>query len=278
MKQIRLIIPLLLSILMLFLCTSSTFAYERTEHDKIMCDVLFKSFKNIENDKDNEDEIKALEAAAYLTIDQYNGSGEEELKCLKGYGVKGLPSLKDIDYQSNQYHRKATHRGWDAESKGVYNSADNARWIIRKKILVNTSEKIFNFDGDKNKKDSFCALIYYIHILGDRMSGDKYYPNTVIMELGGRGRIDEQDVVHELEHHIEILFEDQKHTHKYRHVIRKLDFFDSKISALLKKNDGKLSDEDFKTYKEYGEKIEEVLEHNIPEMLKDEEFFNKAFY
>ena len=96
------------------------------------------------------------------------------------------------------------------------------------------------------------------------------------MELGGR--IDKQDITHELIHHIEILFSDQKHTHKYNHVVSKLDYYNSKISELLNKNNGVLSEDDFKLYQEYANGVMEVLVCNIPEMLKEEKFFEQKFY
>lgn len=37
-----------------------SYAYERNEHDACMLEVLFKNFKEVENDKDIRNEIKAL--------------------------------------------------------------------------------------------------------------------------------------------------------------------------------------------------------------------------
>ena len=134
---------------------------------------------------------------------------------------------------------------------------------------------MFDFDN-KNQKDSFCALIYYIHILGDRIADEKYYENAVIMELGGRS--DKQDITHELITNIEILFSDQKHTYKYQHVISKLESYDNKISDLKKRTNGVYKGDDFKEYREYANGIMEVLMYNIPEMLKSERFFYEVFY
>ncbi len=277
MKYVKRFLVLLLSFIMCFWLSSSAYAYDRKEHDSIMIDVLFKSFKNVENDLNVKDEVEALECASFLTIDQYNGNGENELSFLQQYKVKDIPSsISKIDYTSNQYHRRATHRGWDGETTGVYNTTDRERWLIRKKILINTTDKIFDFKGNTAKRDSFCALIYYIHILGDRIADPKYYPNSDIIELGGRS--DNQDITHELRHHIGILFSAQNHTYKFNHVVTKLDYLDSRIATLLKKDNGVLSDEDFVEYKGYATDILEVLKYNIPEMLKDEDFFRKVFY
>ena len=277
MKLIKRIVSIILISVLLVINITPASAFNRNEHDRYMNDVLFKDFKNVENDVNIKDDIKALEAASYLTIDQYNGNGNNDLLMLNEYGVKSLPSsINEIDYSAGAYHRRATHRGWDAESTGVYNTSDRNRWMIRKKILLNTADKMFNFNGNNSKKDSFCALIYYTHILGDRIADTKYYPNADIIELGGR--MDKQDISHELVHHIEILFSDQKDTHKYNHVVSKLDSYNSKLSKLLKNNNGILSDDDFKLYHEYAKAIMDVLRWNVPEMLKEEDFFREKFY
>ena len=96
------------------------------------------------------------------------------------------------------------------------------------------------------------------------------------MELGGRS--DKQDITHELKANIEVLFANQKHTYKYQHVISKLESYDNRIADLNNRTNGVYKDDDFKEYQEYANRIMEVLMYNIPEMLKDEKFFNEVFY
>ena len=277
MNRIKKLIALISATAFLLANYSSTSAFNRHDHDKYMIDVLFKLFKNVENDHSIEKEIQALESASYLCIDQYNGNGESDLVFLEQYGVKDLPSsISKIDYTAGYNHRRATHRGWDGESTAVYNTTDRERWVIRKSILLNTTDEIFDFNGSDAKHDSFSALIYYIHILGDRISDQKYYSEAEIMEVGGR--TDKEDIAHELIHHIEILFSDQKYTNKFIHVISKIEAYNDKISALYRKNHNTISEEDFDEYKKYTEGIMEVLHCNLPEMLKDEDFFKEVFY
>lgn len=277
MKRFKKFSAVLLALVLLFSDIPIVRAYERKDHDQMTEDVLFKNFKVIDNDLSMLDEINALESAAYLTIDQFNENGQGDLNVLKVFGVKKLPKLRDIDYPSSgAYHRRATHRGWTAEI-GVYDGEVLERWLLRKEILISTVEKIFDFKGDEVKKDSFCALIYYIHILGDRIDDTKYYPNAEIMELGGR--TDEQDIACELLKYIEILFEDQKHTHKYQHVVSELEISDSGIKELLQSQpSGLMSEETFEKYQKYADEIREVLTCNLPEMLIDEDFFSEVFY
>ena len=66
MKHIKQICALFFASAFIVLNMFSASAYEKDEHNKMMCDVLFKNFKTIENDKDVADEIKALEYASYL--------------------------------------------------------------------------------------------------------------------------------------------------------------------------------------------------------------------
>ena len=277
MKHIKKFSAVLLALVLLFSDISIVRAYERDEHDKLTKEILFKNFLVIDNEADLLDKFNAIGCASYLTIDQFNNKGQGNLDELKSFGVKGLPKFDEINYSAfGDNHRRATHRGWTAEI-GVYDGEVLERWLLRKEILISTVEKIFDFKGDEAKKDSFCALIYYIHILGDRIDDTKYYPNAEIMELGGR--TDEQDIACELLKYIEILFEDQKHTHKYQHVVSELEISDSGIKELLQSQpSGLMSEETFEKYQKYADEIREVLTCNLPEMLIDEDFFSEVFY
>ena len=277
MKRFKKFSAVLLALVLMFSDIPTVRAFPRDEHDKMTKEILFENFLVIDNESDLLDKFNAIGCAAYLTIDQFNKKGQDNLDKLKSFGVKGLPKFEEIKYSAfGGNHRRATHRGWTAEI-GVYDGEVLERWLLRKEILISTVEKIFDFKGDETKKDSFCALIYYIHILGDRIDDTKYYTNAEIMELGGR--TDEQDIACELLKYIEILFEDQKHTHKYQHVVSKLEILDSEIKELLKSQpSGLMSSETFAKYQEYAEDMREVLTCNLPEMLKDEDFFSEVFY
>lgn len=266
---------LLFSILTLVLCTFTPIsAYERSEHDKYMLEVLFNNFKVVENDNSIADKIAALESASYLCIDQFNESGQKDLDVLKNFGVKNLPSnINEISFNaSGTTHRTYTHRGWDFD----YGST-NDKWPIRKQILINTADKIFDFKGNEKQKESFCAIVYYIHILGDHMDDTSYLvKNGLKMDVGGRH--DKIDIIHELEKHIEIVFPDQKHTHKYQFLLSSLEKYNSNLSKVVNSEGGINTEEKFEIKQSNAIKIKELLTYYLPEMLKDEEFFNKAFY
>ena len=273
MKYLK-IFTVFVLVLLLTISPISAMAYTRKEHDNIMRDVLFKDFKVVANDSEADKKVEALECASYLSIDQYNGNGAKDLETLRKFGVNSLPkSIDDIDYSASSKHRRATHRGWDFND---YNEADQKRWKIRKQILINTADKILDSGMNSKKKDSFCAIIYYTHVLGDRIADDQYYSNAEIIELGGR--TDKQDIIHELIKHTEILFADQKGTFKYNHVISKFELYNTRVASLLKKNNGDFSEKDFETYEKYANKVMDVMIYNYPEMLKEEKFFKAAFY
>ena len=284
MKNLNRLICLFLPVIIFFNMALPVQAHDKEGHNEEMRDALFKAcFKDMSfyrhfSKEDAEKAIEALECAAYLAIDQFNGGGKEELKQLKEYGVKGLPdSITEINFTSNQYHRKYTHRGWDAEDKGIYQGDVLKRWIIRKQILTNTADKIFGSKLNSEKKNSFCAIVYYIHLLGDRESGDTYYTNAVIMELGGRK--DNYDIISELIKHIKMLF---SFSLKRMFLIDKLQEINSEVAELRKAPDGseaKIEEELFNQYKKYASLIlKDKLTLNLPKMLKDEQWFSDVFY
>lgn len=275
MKRLKRVFLVLLTIIMCASDSASVYAFNRTEHDTYMHKVLFGPYKTTVS-LNNDNRVEALECASYLCIDQFNGNGEKELEALKQLGVSNLPdSIKEIDYSAfGSNHRRTTHRGWDEDA--YITSTEIERWKKRKAILINTVDWIFDFDENTSKRDSFCAIIYYIHILGDRIADEQYYPPAQIMELGGR--IDKQDIAHELKKHIEILFSDQKHTHKYARIVSKMVRYSDKVSKLLKNGNGVIAENDYSTYKLYAERMMKWLCCYLPVMLKNESFFNKEFY
>ena len=253
-------------------------AFGHEEHDKYMFSVLFRNFKSKEDIRESAeqlDALKMLEYASYLTIDQFNNQGEDKLRFLSDHGVNDIPvNIGEINYAAGGHdHRSNTHRGWD------YNYVGRARelWPVLKSILLNTSDKIFDFNGDEQKKNSFCALIYYIHILGDHIA-DKSWTTRNGLKIDVGGRTDRYDIIHELEKHLKVLFKDQKHSHKYSHLMAVLQRYNRKLSTIVRSEGGINTDEKFQLKQEYTEEVMNALTLYIPEMLKEEPFFNEVFY
>lgn len=235
---------------------------------------FFKNFLEIDNKASIQDEIEAIESASYLAIDQFNGNGQKDLDFLQAYGVKDLPTLSEINYSaSGKNHRDATHRGWNFD----YAGPTKDRWLKRKQILLNTVDAIFDFQGNEKQKESFCALIYYTHILGD-LTDDKNYKiqNGRIMDPGGR--TDKVDVIDELLAHFSTLFANQKHTNKYLFLTSAMMRYNTKLALIVRSKGGINSDYKFRLRQTYIEGLMKLLTMYIPEMLKDEQFFSDVFY
>lgn len=288
-KRIR-YLPILFAFSIFITTSFSAAAYEKREaHNDDLEHSLFLLYEHdLKEDQKTKDAIKALEYAAYLTIDQANSNGETELKFLKEYGVKDLPaSVSELG--KNVFggeHRRHTHIGW--EDKNYISSEDLKYWKIRKKILINTVDEIFDLDGKEKKKESFCALVYYIHILGDRYDDcqkGKRTPPAEVMEIGGKSY--DKSIISELKTHLATLFSNQKHTSNYQHMISELNDIESKLQTV---NFSSLTDkdntsDDFLLYKKCVERTLSLFtatthspQEQFAMLLKGEHFFNKVFY
>lgn len=158
--------------------------------------------------------------------------------------TNGIPNIKNFLTPGGSFHGEYTHLGWDHPS---YAPDTAKKWLVRKEILRDFLGKHFAFGLNDStdiikpsKRDSFAALLYYVHILGD-------HENNTITTARSRIPIknpDEQNdeetgiithwegndrnnngtptttIVEELNHHLKILFDDQKNTSQYKNIIR----------------------------------------------------------
>ncbi len=291
----------LLCVCIIMQCGVRVCAYDRKEHDEVLEKVLFGDEKYKENHKENRDiyeAVKAIECGSYLCLDQYNGNGKDNLECLKTYGVNGLPSdIGVIDFKGNQHHRQYTHKGWDYKyplEKGK--DKDKANWLIRKKILQSTVERVFDskkgivsnlfgkvkslFSKEEYSKqyDSFCALVYYVHVLGDQIDANEYEEGFFAVpfsKMSGKG---DCCIVEELEKHLDILFESQKESTEYINFKNGMEEIRIKAEQCYARAGGLYIPENFEAYRECECEFLKLLEDNIPELLENEEFFKKVFY
>lgn len=278
MKRLRLFVAMLCAVLIFTNIPVQTSAFERKDHDKYMAEVLFKNFKVIDNDPEVQDEIDALESSCYLMIDQFNSNGQKDLDMLVQYGVKNIPKqVSEISFNaSGTTHRTYTHRGWES-SFYMKSELEKSSWTERQNIMMNTVDKVFNFEGDLKKQESFCKVLYYIHILGDHKDDTSWkIQNGLKMGVGGRS--DNADIIHKLLEAFKVLFEDQKYTHKYRSLTNGLQRIDSRFSKIVNSEGGINSDEKFALYQQYVDDTLDILTYYLPEMLKEETFFYVVFY
>lgn len=271
------IIPLLLVITTVFpICC---YAHDEEGHNGDLELVLFPIDYFLSSQSTTaQNAVKALEAASYLTLDQFNEYGQAKLDILHELGVLGIPNdLSAIDFKWNSQHRNFTHRGWDY----TYTD-DKAHWETRKKILIETINSQFDFgtsnaiSGYNKQCTSFAAIVYYIHVIGDHNEDSSYKVSELKMALGGRK--DENDIIHELLKHSDILFSSQHLSINYLLYTSKLSSLNRKMGKIINSEGGINSQEKFDKYHEYGEQLLEVLQKYLPELLKEEDFFSSVFY
>ncbi len=145
-------LALVVALVMLFTCLLPTicYAHERQEHDKDLVSVLFSEEFDVKQQPENvQDYIAALSCAVYLAVDQYQGNGQDSLDFLLEQGYLGIPeTIEDFDYHTNpSIHRSFTHRGWDH----TYID-DKARWNIRKNLLIEVVNQVFDFGAESKIK------------------------------------------------------------------------------------------------------------------------------
>ena len=280
MKQI-LGFALVVVVLLALLCPA--YAFDRGEHDEYLEKVLFILGEVPEGGKDK---MEMLESASYLTLDQYNGKGADDLDYLRSQGVSSLPkSISDIDFTGNSLHRRYTHQGWDYTYSG---EKDKANWPARKDILRSTTNKVFDFGVTNeiagrycDQCDSFSALVYYVHILGDQIHDNAPKGSSEQLPLA-RAHADENtpDIFYELRPHLETLFSDitGSRANTYNGLMTKLDVLARKARSLDATTGGINTDEKVAQLNAYETELMDLLISYVPRLLRHTEFFKNAFY
>lgn len=270
--MIRRVTIYILSLTLLLVPCSIVYAYESAqEHNVLMHDILFGSY-SITN-KDGANKLKALEYASYLCLDYTSKGGDTELRFLNNtVKVKGIiKSIAEIKFNSNQYHRRYTHRGWNFKYPD-----DRAHWKLRKEILTNTVKKVFDYN-DVKKCDAMASAIYYIHVLGDYFDMDesryeRYKDNVnkdpLLIDLYREGNNTEY-LLDSLKQNFISLFSLQKKNNAYSSLIN---FEFEEIENALKGTN------DYKSFKDACKSLENALKRYVPELMRDNDAFRKAFY
>ena len=287
LNKIKTFITLFLVFSIVLMCcqTNQVFCFAREQHDETMIKILLSDSYSISKNSEEEKYIKMLEAASYLAIDQYNKNGLDKLNYLKKDAkVKGLPKLEDIDFTAGSEHRKYTHLGWNYKYSNENKVYD--RWNTRKGILLKTINKIFDFGFFNelfgkccDKCNSFGAIIYYIHILGDYEAADDYKKIQTLTPLAGKMEIandkdKDYDMITSLKSYINVLFSNQDTAD----LIKELEKIEKKASKIQKSVGGVNTDEEFKEYHGYAIDVLETLKQYIPDLLYEEDFFRSVFY
>ena len=262
-------------------------AYVEKNHNEFMEKVLFGDSR-----PHNEEAIKMLESSSYLAIDLYNdhihGKGTTALNYLVSKSIHGLSAdIKKIDFPSNQYHRKHTHKGWDfIDYTGYPKDEDIAHWKRRKDILLAVVNNVFNLRflsgswlgrdlGYDDRSNSISALIYYIHILGDHIYDKEIGISSggdIIMPLArNHPGNDNPDIIWELQKHLKTLFDSPSNENVYKSMKSDMDVIREEASAFSDVTAGISSNA-------YAGELMDILETHVPILLRKEYFFLKVFY
>lgn len=280
MKRFVLCLILLALLGVLFL---PAIAFDRDDHDKYLEKVLFI---HGEVPASAQQKLDMLESASYLAVDQYNGKGKEDLDYLRTSGVSGLPkSISEIDFSANAYHRRYTHQGWNYTYSG---EKDKANWPVRKEILLSTANKVCEFGivneiGGRycDQCDSFCALIYYVHILGDQIHDENLKGSSEQLPFARANASESNpDLFFELKPHLEKLFEEVRETRKYTYngMLVKYNVLEKKARTLAGTVGGINTEEDRVLLNDYENELMDLLTSYVPRLLKYTSFFGNTFY
>ncbi|GMO50431.1 MAG: hypothetical protein Pg6C_14210 [Treponemataceae bacterium] len=265
------------------LCAASPlFAPPQEAHNSDLTRVLFGvPFVQF---PEHEANLSLLEQAAYLTVDQYNGHNLFYLDNLRNAGVKNLPQGAEIDFTAGSEHQRYTHRGWDFNTYPVNHRGYNFQqiWEMRKITLLSTVSAVFKFKRDEQIKiESFAALIYYTHILGDHGGDSKstYRDRIPIFQRPDyrNNRSGPQQlnptICTELLYHIPRLFREQTETTEYKMLLLYLQR--SKLTVLPSVLP--FTDEEYMQYQNAAREMIDKLSFFIPQLLSKESFFQSAF-
>lgn len=298
-KNIKKIIYITILFLLVMLMHCITYAHtadEKGGHNDIMNSILFGTSKPQFNKSNAKNLDTALEYASYICIDQFNGNGEKQLRFLNNtIGVKGIiKDINKINYPNpsegdTSAHRKFTHLGWEnVYSHVVIPKTDiyeNDNWNLRKIVLLNTINKVFKFGimsnsitGYDKKCNALASFIYYIHLIGDYQDMNekkysKYKQNSnkdpYMMVLYKKD--DKNNILNAIEEDLKVLFSTQENDEHYRRLLS------PSISEITKIKNRLVKENNYNDYTKICNDLIEVLSKNVPNLLKNEDFFNKVF-
>lgn len=285
-------------ILLLLLCAAmpaAGYAHNSAgEHWKDIRYVLFGDENYSGKDADAKKKRQAIEYASQICIDQFGGFQAKRLELLK-MRVGGLSAYKiedlNLDATPNN-HREYTHLGWTYEyaSDSRNKHWKDKTWPARQEMFRKTVEGIFNFNGMPGfldplfecdpRCDRFCALVYYVHLLGDHIEFTSFtYHHTTDGKMGKDRLIPLGSprglcLISEIIDLLAILFPDQDTSE----LKRELEEAKLNICAILNSPEKLKTDHGFAEYTSVAKEVREILHRHLPRLLANEDFFRKVFY
>lgn len=286
---------------------SAAYAHDdQSEHDKDLKYALFGSRDKVLSGE-AKDVFQAISDAAAVSIDQFSPNTtsrwkegtynelQDELETLN------LPKIStefdDLDLNSKvtkngknvtaNTHRKYTHMGWN------YKYYPNEEfWEKRKNVLLHVVNwTLFNdsatFKGVPWARDllyapseqceAFCAVVYYIHILGDHIEGNTPDKLTDLEPLIQYTSLSTPGIIAELKEQLQIVFASQTGGWTYAKLMEEL----SNLEHEAEQNCGMWgsidTEEKCKKNQEYAKELLKILSDNLPTLLEKEDFFKDCF-
>ncbi len=174
------LMALLSVVILLYSFNTTGSACNEHQSDIYVTQIIFGDEAASKSSKEN---TKMLMNALYLCSEQSGGLGQEKIDYLKKKRVSGIPSLDELDINESLL-LDYSHNKWETDGKITQKQE------IRKKVLQNTVNKVFDFGlinnwfGSKSGKcNSFAATLYYSHILADYIADD---PSETEVNIDGK--------------------------------------------------------------------------------------------
>lgn len=209
---------------------------------------------------------------------------------------------------SGRNHRTYTHRGWKFNYDGPGKPGNIAHSEKRETILRRTVSSVFGFkmkedsiiaplwysitgvSTDEARCECYCRLFYYIHLLGDCYEDQNYMQangsnNGQKIPLGranpSKAYVDDvenSDIITELIWACEELFASSTtNTMNYPQLKKELKRVEQDIRSLYRLPGGVNSPERYEEYHRCTCELMQVLIINMPNLLKNEDDFQRAF-
>ena len=274
------------------------FAFSGDDHNTQLFQVLFGRSRRYETmTADEQRAVQALQHAIYLCIDQYNGSGRYSLDYLRRFRVRNLPAFERIDIRNltshgERGHQRFTHLGWDFD-KYPRNMRINGQtynfqeiWNLRKRLLLSTTDRVFNFrrnEIEMNKRDSFAALLYYAHILGDHIGDSRssymdripISPRPDYRNNRSGENSNNPTIYTELLYHLPRLFREQTNSPDYQLLYNWLNQNENKNRQFP--TGTSITDEEYADLQRFAQETLDKLIIYVPRLLQNEAFFIRVF-
>ncbi|MBQ8150433.1 MAG: hypothetical protein IJ041_07930 [Clostridia bacterium] len=287
----------LLIILLFAVYAPNAYAPNTSKHNKSIENLLFSAPSKLK--KEEKEKLDLLENALALCIDQFK-SNDSGYSFLNDKEIYGFPkTLAEINCPGGKYghhsHRQFTHQGWnfDYSKDSIVTEADSKwakeKWPKRKKILLATVEKVFNFNkfwpdavdyhlGYNEKCESFSALLYYLHLLEDQSAMDSFskYQESEgeLMALAGYSN-DTHAIIPEIQRHLIVLVEIKDYN--YEKLMWLLDQRNRESAVFSNAHGIRISEDQFPLYKECVKNVLKDLDDYLDKILEKQPFFNEVF-